>query len=262
MHPRPTSQTWPRGARPASGSCRAALAAGSGRGLPETTQPRPLRWAPTPGRLLTLQTPRLRFPRGRGARGGGSAQPRGARLWRGCTGVTARLPPSGDSCLVLCAVGMLSVLTVSTGEDCREESPRGHGRTARKPGTLSAAPVLRHSLGHIRGPRSAPSCLSPSAHESVAEGWALSGSCVFTKALIPPRGPRHHNPLDPLSPSPIARGLQFQLINSGGTPHSAVAAPSTHLTLTGLLMKGTAFEVNSKGPEVGIADAVQSLSRV
>ena len=81
-----------------------------------------------------------------------------------------------------------------------------------KPRTLSAARVLRCRLGHILGPRSAPSHLSPSGHESVAEGWALGGSCVYTKALIPPRGPHPHCPLDPqgLSPNPIAWGLQFQ----------------------------------------------------
>ena len=208
-----------------------------------TTAPPRNRGARTPGRLLALQSPPCSSR--------GAAEP----------GLTARLPPSGGSCLVLCAVGMLSVVTVSMG---RTAGGTHRGGTAGRPGsphTLGGPGPQPQSRAHP-GTAFLPSCLRPSGHESVAEAWVLGGSCVFTKALIPPRGPRHHNPLHPLSPNPVARGLRFQLINSGRMPHSAVAAPSSHLTLTGLLMKGMAFKINSKGPEAGIADAVQSLSRV
>lgn len=124
---RPTSQTLPRGARPASGSCRVALAAGSGPApsCDDHAAPR-LRRGPDSRAPPPLADLGAEAPAGQGSPGRRHCSARGARLWgRACRGHS---PPASvrGPCFVLRAVGMLSVVTVATGAGLRGG---GTGRT-------------------------------------------------------------------------------------------------------------------------------------
>ena len=221
LHPRPTSQTWPRGARPAKRVLQGCLGCGLG------AQPRALCRAPDSRASPHLEDLRAEVPAGQGSPGEAALlSPAVPGSGGGCAGVTARPPRSGDPCSILCEGGMLSVVTASTRAglwgggtertwpDDREAphalggpgpqlQARAHPGTALRP--LPSQPLgsreCRRGLGSWR-----VLCLHQGADPTMRAPPSLS--------TRPPR---------PVS-KPYRLGVTVPGINSGRTPHSSCSS--------------------------------------